>query len=126
MHVGIFCDEKLEKGSEVVSCLRRSEETTMFRHILVVRFVVSSRHPLFLVTLGLSLFFLSILCFVYLGLRSSQSLWLFFSLFFLNRVLLFDNFPIFLFFFWFCFSFFCLCVCVLHFVCGVVEEEDEE
>jgi hypothetical protein len=42
MHVGTFCDEKLEKGSEVVGRLRRSEETTLLKHILVVMFTLPS------------------------------------------------------------------------------------
>jgi hypothetical protein len=48
MHVEIFRDEFGEKGLEGVVCLRRfRRETTMIRPVLVVRFSVGSRHPLF-------------------------------------------------------------------------------
>jgi hypothetical protein len=52
MHVGIFCDEFREKGSVICGLSQKvRRETTLFRPILVVRFVISSRHPLFLVTI---------------------------------------------------------------------------
>jgi len=48
MQVGIFCDEFREKGSAVCGLSQKiRRETILFKPILVVRFVISSRHPLF-------------------------------------------------------------------------------